>query len=83
MLNFDDVGDYIEVHWSDVLPDAVRQRAMAYRHEYMMEVIKSYWNGKRVAQLVYRTRPFFDFIPTRRAVESRQSRSLPSSKQSD
>ena len=45
----------IELHEGDVLPEAVRERAIAYYREELERVLKYFWNGRRMADLCSRT----------------------------
>jgi len=58
-----DTSEYIELDDLDAFPAAVRGRAMNYRYDVLMRLVKKHWNGKRVSELVYSAPPFLDFIP--------------------
>lgn len=61
-------GIKIELHWPDVLPEAVAIRAMEYKVAAYMDALRD-----ELAFLAFSDRPSFNFVP--RANGSRRSRS--------
>lgn len=58
----------IELHWPDVLPEAVAVRALEYKVTAYMDALRD-----ELAFLAFSDRPAFSFVP--RANGSRRSRS--------